>query len=127
VVKTAVIILFHGSRADGSGEAARTIAADVQRHGKFDIVIAAYLQRAEPGLMEAVRTCVTAHADKIVVVPFFLQMGMHVTEDIPTLLSEAKQRYPGPQIDMTNAVGTHPLMANIVADLVEMRLRGDNC
>jgi len=125
-VKTAVIILFHGSRADGSGEAARTIASEVRKQGICDIVTAAFLQRAEPDLMDAVRDCILQHADRIVVVPFFLQMGMHVTEDIPSLLNEAKERYPGLQIGITAAVGSHPLIANIVADLVDKNMHRDN-
>jgi sirohydrochlorin ferrochelatase len=125
-VKTAVIILFHGSRADGSGEAAQTIATGVRKHGICDIVITAFLQRAEPDLMAAVRDCVIQHADRIVVVPFFLQMGMHVTEDIPSLLNEVKERYPGLQIGVTDAVGSHPLMSNIVADLVDKNMHRDN-
>jgi sirohydrochlorin ferrochelatase len=116
-VSTAVIILFHGSRAEGADETAQRIAADVGRRGRFGAVATAFLQHVKPDLMEAVHACVRQGADKIVVVPFFLQMGMHVTADIPVLINRVKKRYPDLTIVVTGAVGSHPLMAEIVVDL----------
>jgi len=117
-VKTAVIILFHGSRAVGAGEIARKIAAKVGTQGRFVFVTAAFLQHLTPNLVEAVEVCVQQGAGKIVVVPFFLQLGMHVNADIPLLLDQAKKRYPDLRIVTTEAVGSHPQMAEIVVNLV---------
>jgi sirohydrochlorin ferrochelatase len=116
-VRTAVIILFHGSRAEGADETAQRIAADVGRRGNFGVVTAAFLQHVKPDLMEAVHACVRQGAGKIVVVPFFLQMGMHVTADIPVLMERVKKQYPDLPIVTTSAVGSHPLMAEIVVEL----------
>jgi sirohydrochlorin ferrochelatase len=117
-VKTAVIILFHGSRAEGAGEIAGRIADEVGRRGDFEVVTIAFLQHAKPDLMEAVHTCIHQGAGKIIVVPFFLQMGTHVTSDIPVLMDLVKKRYPDLSIVATGAVGTHPMMADIVAKMV---------
>ncbi len=116
-MKTAVIILFHGSRAEGAGEIAGRIAAEVGKLGKFRVVTTAFLQHAKPDLIEAVRTCIRQGAGKIIVVPFFLQLGMHVTSDIPVLMERIKKEYPDLSIVATGAVGTHPLMADIVVKM----------
>ena len=116
-MRTAVIILFHGSRAEGAGDTAQRIVAEVGRRGKFGFVTIAFLQHVKPALMEAVHACVQQHAEKIVVVPFFLQMGIHVTADIPALMDRVKKRYPELPIVATDAVGSHPLMAEIVVEL----------
>jgi sirohydrochlorin ferrochelatase len=118
-VKTAVIILFHGSRADGSAEIARTIAERAQKRGGYDFVTTAFLQNARPGLNDAISDSAAHHVDKIVVVPFFLQLGMHVTKDIPALLNESRHQHPWIKIELTRAVGAHPRMVDIVIDLVE--------
>jgi sirohydrochlorin ferrochelatase len=57
-------------------------------------------------------------ADNIVIVPFFMQAGMHVTRHIPDLVKKAQKRHPGVNIAVTDYVGAHPLMAKIVEDLV---------
>jgi len=116
-VKTAVIILFHGSRAEEAGEIAARIAAEVGKLGKFGVVTTAFLQHAKPNLIEAVHTCIRQGAGKIIVVPFFLQLGMHVTSDIPVLMDRVKKQYPDLSIVATGAVGTHPLMADIVVKM----------
>ncbi len=116
-MRTAIIILFHGSRAEGAGETPERIATEVGRRGKFGVVTTAFLQHGKPGLMEAVQACVRQGAGKIIIVPFFLQLGMHVTADIPVLMDKVKMQYPDLTIVSTNAVGSHPLMAEIVVEL----------
>ncbi len=120
-VNTAVIILFHGSRVEGAGEAVRRIMSEVRQRGEYEIVEEAFLQHAKPELMDVIQSCVRQHAGKIVIVPFFLQMGMHVTADIPALVEEARKRYPDVQISMTDAVGSHHGMIDIVLDLAGKR------
>lgn len=122
-VKTAVIILFHGSRAEGAGDVVRRITSEVRQRGGYDLVEEAFLRHAKPTLMDAIQRCVELQAEKIVIVPFFLQLGTHVTADIPGMVEEARKRYPQTTIDAADAVGLHPLMADIVLDLVEKAKR----
>jgi sirohydrochlorin ferrochelatase len=53
-----------------------------------------------------------------VIVPFFMQAGSHVTKDIPDFLDKARARHPECNFRLTDYVGAHPLMAQIVMDLV---------
>jgi sirohydrochlorin ferrochelatase len=117
-VKTAVIILFHGSREERAAEAADRIVAAVTARGGYDVIERAFLQYAQPDLPAAVERCVQQGAGRIVVVPFFMQTGTHVTSDVPRVLREFCARHPGVTVAVSDAVGTHPLMAEIVADLV---------
>jgi sirohydrochlorin ferrochelatase len=116
-VKTAVIILFHGSRAKGSATAVHGIVAEVRRRGHFGIVVEAFLQHSNPGLSESLALCVQQHAKKIVIVPFFLQLGMHVTADIPLVVNELRSAHPEIEIALTEPVGSHPLLVDVVLDL----------
>jgi sirohydrochlorin ferrochelatase len=116
-VKTAVIILFHGSRAEGSDATVHRIIAEVRRRGHFGIVEEAFLQNATPDLREAIAFCIQQRAEKIVVVPFFLQLGTHVTADIPPLVDEIRHGYPEIEITLTEPVGSHPLLVDVILDL----------
>jgi sirohydrochlorin ferrochelatase len=117
-MKTAVIILGHGSRGGGNDAAVKRVVAAIRGSLSSDIVEDAYLQYAQPTPEEAVERCVRQGAKKIVIVPFFLQSGVHVTKDIPAFLEKATQKYPLLDIRVTDHVGTHPLMGQIVADLI---------
>jgi sirohydrochlorin ferrochelatase len=120
-VKTALIILFHGSRAEGFELAVQRITAEVRRRGKYDQVAEAYLQHATPDLTESIGYCIKQGAQKIVIVPFFLQMGTHVTADIPLLVEKNKRAFPQIAIALTDAVGSHPLLVDAIFDLAEQR------
>ena len=118
-MKTAVIILGHGSRNGGADEAIKQIAAEVRRAGDFVSVQHAFLQYVQPALPETLETCIRLGANNIVIVPFFMQAGAHVTRHIPAVVEKAKKRHPGVNIVVTDYVGTHPLMTKIVEDLVK--------
>jgi sirohydrochlorin ferrochelatase len=117
-VKTAVIILGHGSRSGGADEAIKRITAEVKQAGNFVSVEYAFLQYVQPALPETLEACIRQGANNIVIVPFFMQAGAHVTRHIPDLVEKAKKRHPGVNIAVTDYAGTHPLMTKIVEDLV---------
>ena len=117
-VKTAVIILGHGSRSDGNDAAIKRIVAAMRERASGDIVENAYLQYAQPTPEEALGRCIQQGAKIIVIVPYFMQSGVHVTKDIPAFLEKAKQKHPTVDIRVTEYVGAHPLMEQIVADLI---------
>ena len=81
-MKTAVIILGHGSRREGAGGPLQGLAAAVRQRGGHAAVEHAFLQYATPMFPEAVDRIVAAGAERVVIVPFFVQPGHHVTGDI---------------------------------------------
>ncbi len=118
-VKTAVIILGHGSRSGNADGAIRKVADDLRGSGCAMDVEHAFLQYVPPTPEDALERCIGRKADRIVIVPFFLQAGAHVTRDIPELVVQARKQYPSVSIIVTDYVGAHPLMAKIVEELVE--------
>jgi sirohydrochlorin ferrochelatase len=118
ILRTAVIILGHGSRNTGSETAVQTVVAEL-RKGGHAIVEHAFLQYVPPTPHEALERCIGQRAERILIVPFFLQAGAHVTRDIPELVAEVRKAHPGVEIVVTDYVGAHPLMARIVEDLVK--------
>ncbi len=117
-MKTAVIILGHGSRGGGNDAAVKRIVAATRESVSSDIVEYAYLQYTQPTPEEAVDRCIQQGAKKIVIVPYFMQAGVHVTRDIPALIEKMKKRHPTVDIGVTDYIGAHPLMEQIVADLI---------
>jgi sirohydrochlorin ferrochelatase len=117
-VRTAVIILGHGSRNSKADDSLREIAAEVRRLRTYGIVERAFLQHTAPSLQDALNNCIRQKAERIVIVPFFMQAGSHVSRDIPVLAEKAKKQHPGIDIVVTDYAGAHPHMAKIVVDLI---------
>lgn len=117
-MKKAVIILGHGSRHPDADETVRRVAAQVRNINSNEIVAHAFLQYGKPGPEEVIDQCVKQGAEIVVIVPFFLQSGAHVAKDVPALLEMSRSRYPTLTFTATNPAGSHPLMADIVIDLI---------
>ena len=124
LVKTAVIILAHGSKSGDAGDSVRRTAAAVKKQGGYEIVEYAFLQHTPPSPQDALESCIKQQAERVVVVPFFMQSGAHVARDIPSLVENARKKYPGVEFVVTDCAGSHTLMAKIVMDLVGKGDRG---
>src|SRR5512147_1375491 len=109
-VRTAVIILGHGSRRQGAGDPLAGLASAVRNDRGIEIVEHAFLQYAPPSLPDSVARCVDQGAERVVIVPFFVQPGAHVTKDIPELVKGLRGQYPRVAFSVTDHVGGHPLM-----------------
>jgi len=118
-VKTAVIILGHGSRNGGADDAVQRIVTEVRKNGGYEAVEYAFLQYVLPSPQQALENCIRQHAEKVVIVPLFMQPGAHVTKDIPAFVEKARKQHPNIEIIVTAFAGSHPLMTEIVLDLVE--------
>jgi len=117
-VKHAVILLGHGSQADGGNVALMDVARLIMDIGGVK-VIPAYLQFCEPSLPTAFNQAVGEGAGKVVVVPYFLYMGNHVSRDIPEELDRLKAAHPGVEVVLTGHLDAHPKLAEIVLERIK--------
>lgn len=81
-------------------------------------VEASYLQFTTPGIMDTIAKHVRDGARKIILHPFFLNAGMHVTKDIPELTEEARERFPSVEFIYTEPLGLHEKLAQIVMERI---------
>jgi len=79
---------------------------------------AAYMQFARPDIAATIDACVREGADRIIVHPFFLYAGLHVTKDIPEAIDAARGRYPGVEFVYTEPLGVHEGLVRIVLERI---------
>jgi precorrin-8X/cobalt-precorrin-8 methylmutase len=84
-----------------------------------DCVKVAYLQFVEPDIMGTIKECARSGAKKIILHPFFLSAGMHVTKDIPEMIKEAEGLYPDVKFVYTEPLGIHEKLARIVMERID--------
>jgi len=83
-----------------------------------DCVTDSYLQFAKPDIMETIKGRVERGAKRIILHPFFLNAGMHVTKDIPELIEKARGLFPGVEFIYTEPLGLHEKLAQIVMERI---------
>ncbi len=116
----AIILLGHGSRVQqASGDMEKVATALRERHG-YTRVACCYMSRLGPHLPETLQALVQAGATRILVIPYFLHMGVHLRLDIPELLQEEAQKHPGVRIQL----GSHLGYDDVLVGLVHRRILG---
>ncbi len=111
----AVMLVDHGSRIAASNAQLPRLAELVQRQLPAEVLVGfAHMELAQPGIPTAIEALVARGATHLVVCPYFLGPGRHVSEDIPRLVNEAAQRHPGLRVSIAAALGVHSLLAELV-------------
>jgi len=77
-----------------------------------------YLQHESPTLADAIEEAVSEGAKRIVLHPYFLNSGVHVTEDIPRIIGEAKRKYGGVKFVYTEPLGVSEGIVRVVMDRI---------
>lgn len=104
---THLLIIAHGSRREASNDEVRRLAGRVRglRPPGIGHVEVAFLELAEPSIPEGLARCVERGAREIIVLPYFLAAGTHVTLDIPEMISAFELDHPQIRIRLTPHLG----------------------
>lgn len=78
----------------------------------------AYLQFAEPNISAGIKECVEKGAKRVILHPYFISSGMHVTKDIPELIKEAEREYPHVEFIYTEPLGVHEKLTQVVMERI---------
>jgi sirohydrochlorin ferrochelatase len=111
---TAVVVFAHGSSVEAANEGVRTMAAEMASRGGFRLVETAFLELGKPDLPAAVSALYTQGARKIIVVPFFLTLGIHLRRDLPSIVQELRSIYNDLDIEITSPLEGHPALVDVM-------------
>ncbi len=114
---TGFIIFAHGSSIESANEAVRAVARGVAREIADSPIETAFLEGGKPDLSEAVNTLLHRGARRIVVVPYFLTLGLHLQRDLPKLLDEVRSAHPElTELSATAPLDGHPALREILVE-----------
>ncbi|MCW8822126.1 MAG: CbiX/SirB N-terminal domain-containing protein [Sulfurovum sp.] len=119
MTKNALILIAHGSRKESSNSEVQNLMLKVEEltKEKYQITQAAFLEFAEPSLDKAIELCIEKGATSIVILPYFLASGNHVSKDIPSLVKEMQNRNPDVNIRVTSHLGSTEGIASLLCTM----------
>lgn len=123
LVKTALLLIGHGSRAPGADQVLVSVAAALRRRFRRFVVEPSFLEISQPDIQTAIDRCVAQGAQRILFMPYFLYLGGHVGRDLPEHMSQARSRYPGLEIRVAPHLGYDPRIVAVTADRIGRGLR----
>jgi len=114
--KSALILVDHGSRFAEANDMLAEVAEMVRALADGAEVRYAHMELAEPTIQQAFEACVKAGATQVIVHPYFLSPGRHSTRDIPRMVADAARAFPGVQYCVTEPLGLHPKIGEVVLE-----------
>ncbi|ETR72626.1 MAG: Sirohydrochlorin cobaltochelatase [Candidatus Magnetoglobus multicellularis str. Araruama] len=114
----AVILLGHGSRVPGAGKDMGNVAQILKEKYTLDMVKTCHMSRLGPHFPETLAACVSEGANEVIVIPYFLNMGLHIRLDIPEMMQAEAEKYP----DIKIIYGKHLGYDDSFADIIKKEL-----
>ena len=113
---TGYIVFAHGSSVESANQAVRAVALEVFQRGGYPVVEAAFLEGGRPDLPEAVTGLAAQGLARVVVIPYFLTLGLHLQRDLPRLIDDLKLLNPHLDIEVTPPLDAHPALIDALLD-----------
>ena len=117
-----LIVFAHGSRIESANEGVRAVARDLARLGSFHDVQPAFLELGHPDLAGAIEALSARGVGRIVVLPYFLTLGLHLERDLPQLIAAAQQAHPGVEIRVAPPLEGHPGLLSALLERAQSAL-----
>ena len=114
----ALLIVAHGSRRKESNEEVDALGDKVRKRfgKKYPITRTAFLELADPLIPDGLQQCINDGASSIDVLPYFLNSGRHVTEDIPKIVNEFSKGTTV-EINITPHIGSSVMLIDVFSEL----------
>jgi sirohydrochlorin ferrochelatase len=113
---TGYVVFAHGSSVESANEAVRAVTRQLRERAGYEAVETAFLEGGRPDLAGAVEALSARGVGKIVVIPYFLTLGLHLQRDLPRLIIEIESLHPGLSIEVTPPLDGHPAMIDALLD-----------
>lgn len=117
--RTAVLLIAHGSRRAEANADLEELARRVTAQGGYAIVEVSYLELATPTIPDGGRRCIARGANRVLMLPYFLSAGRHVTEHLVEHQRQLAEEFPDVAFQLCPPMGLHPLMTQIVLDRLQ--------
>ncbi len=111
-----LLLIDHGSRRAESNRQLDDMAERVRRLRPDAAVFAAHMEIAPPDLATGFAALVAQGATRIIILPYFLSDGRHLSQDIPTLAAAAAVSHPGVSYTIGAALGPHDALAALLLE-----------
>lgn len=116
-----IVIIGHGSKSPSALATLDEVTAKIDE--AFDLPVRlASLQFNSPTFEETIDELVNHGIERVILMPFFIYSGIHVTEDIPGAIDDITKKYDRLEIVMTGHLGADPSIIGVVKDRINSQI-----
>lgn len=118
-MKTGILLFAHGSPVEEANSGVHDLAAKIEAEGPYPYVRAAFLDSAQPDLDAGVRQAREDGVERLIIIPYFLTVGLHLRRDLPRLVAAAQEHHSDIEILVGQSLEGHPSMPSLILSRVQ--------
>ena len=120
---TGIAVFAHGSSIESANEAVRAVA--FQLAASVDALVEpAFLELGKPDLAGAIERLIERGATRVLVVPYFLTLGIHLQRDLPRIIERIRSIHASVTIEVSEPLDGHPALLQVLEDRVRQMNAG---
>lgn len=116
--KKGILLIGHGSRAEGANDGIYQVAKLVQAQAGYPIVELGFMGLNPPSISDGIQRCIALGAKKIIIIPYFLHLGVHMQHDLPRTVAQLQEQHPDVQLVLGKHIGFHHKLVEIVIERI---------
>jgi precorrin-8X/cobalt-precorrin-8 methylmutase len=113
---TGILIISHGSPRAEANRGFEGMVARVASRLPGTEILPAFFSIVRPDIPDQVRALASRGVRRILLMPYFLYSGQHVTVDIPALMDECRRQCPGVMLDLLPTLENDPSLEDLLAE-----------
>lgn len=113
-LRTALLLIAHGSRRKEANDELFELATLLRERTPYFHIQPSFLELAEPSIEQGGRLCVERGAEHVILLPYFLSPGKHVSEDLAEARERLARRFVEVRFTLADSLGRHPLLLEII-------------
>jgi sirohydrochlorin ferrochelatase len=121
-VSLGLVIFAHGSSIPSANEAVEKVARATANAGGYPVQVG-FLDPVRPTLDDAVANLAAHGVQRVLIMPYFLTLGLHLQRDLPVIVERISKQYPEIEVRVTPPLDGHAALVGILLDRVGEALR----
>ena len=116
--RTGLLIIAHGSPDADNNRPIYAVAERVRAMNRYTAVTVCFMDINRPTINEAIDDFAQNGIEHAIAMPYFLQLGNHVADDLPRLVQEGVVRHPHMSLLLAEHLGYDRLLMQPITDRV---------
>jgi sirohydrochlorin cobaltochelatase len=111
---TGLLIVCHGSPSRAANEGFIAMVGRIAARLGTSNVLPAFFALVRPNIQDQVAELASRGVGRIVIMPYFLFQGQHVGVDIPNILTQCHEWFPGVALELMATLEDDPAVETVV-------------
>lgn len=120
-----ILIISHGSPRAEANQGFEALVSRVASRLQPADVLPAFFSIVRPDIPDQVAAMAARGVQRILLLPYFLYSGQHVTVDIPALLDQCRSRFPDLALEVLPNLENDPVLEDLLVERLAPLTGGD--